>query len=182
MSKKKQIYCKQCNKKISVHKRILRAYKLCLNCLPDELRCRATTRSGKRCRLPLVADERCQTHLIYSKERPKFSKVGFVYIFDLGFDNLYKIGRSRNWVERLRDLQAANPKLRKVLAVHVKNMKWVENECHAMFKENHERGEIFKLSQEDISNLTDFLRKEYIGRKLSTDISPEEKRQENESK
>ena len=38
-------------------------------------------------------------------------KSGYVYVFSLGFGNLYKVGMTTDVQRRLKDLQASNPQL-----------------------------------------------------------------------
>jgi len=89
-----------------------------------------------------------------SKLREKITKQGFgkfVYIFDLGFDCLYKIGRSTDWDRRLKALQGSNPRMTPIAVVGT----WgecasVEKAMHTRFKEHRKQREIFEFDDEGL--------------------------------
>lgn len=73
----------------------------------------------------------------------------FVYIFSLGFDDLYKIGKSRDWSQRLNSLKSSNPYLKPVAVVGTLiDYNTVEKTMHQRFREYKLQREIFKLDDE----------------------------------
>lgn len=149
--------CTNCNKGIRQHKRSLEKYGYCLSCLPKEHRCKAVTGKGTDCLLPAIAEGMCSVHLISKRTRKKGTAIGFVYVFSLGYDNLYKIGQARNWKERLHSLQAGNPRIDKMYAYQVRAAKTVERECHMMMREHHVGREVFRLDDIDLHKLKSYL-------------------------
>lgn len=75
---------------------------------------------------------------------------GFVYLVYLGFDDLYKIGKTRDLVRRIIELKASNPKLRKVYSRWVPNCRRTESNIHNEYKKKNVDREIFKLFNSDI--------------------------------
>ena len=73
------------------------------------------------------------------------AKESFVYMFDLGFDNLYKIGLTREWKQRLSKLSAANPRLSVVAVAAVHNKHHIEKALHQRLKRHRVERELFEL-------------------------------------
>lgn len=80
----------------------------------------------------------------------KDGRCGYVYIFKLGFDNLYKIGMTTDILERLKLLKAANPVLLCVWSARVRDMHFVEQELHKKFRTFKVEREIFRIEKLDI--------------------------------
>ena len=78
------------------------------------------------------------------------AKESFVYIFDLGFDSLYKIGHTREWRQRLSKLSAANPRLSVVAVAAVHNKHHIEKALHQRLKRHRVERELFKLDDPSI--------------------------------
>jgi len=81
---------------------------------------------------------------------------GFVYVFDLGFDTLYKIGCSKSWEKRLRHLRAGNPNMGLVALWRVGHMKRDEEKIHLVMSHRWVEREIFRLRGDDILLLKQF--------------------------
>ena len=73
------------------------------------------------------------------------AKESFVYMFDLGFDNLYKIGHTREWQQRLAKLSAANPRLSVVAVAVAHNKHHIEKAIHQRLKSRRVERELFEL-------------------------------------
>jgi hypothetical protein len=68
----------------------------------------------------------------------------------------YKIGCTKHPVERLKQLQTANPSdLKIICTVSVKNDFMVERTLHRQFAEKNINGEWFVLDSDDIDNFTE---------------------------
>ena len=78
---------------------------------------------------------------------------GFVYIFDLGMDSLYKIGHSRNVDQRLYSFMVANPRLKLVLSVKVSDMVAAEGALHTQFATSRQQGELFRFTEEELAEV-----------------------------
>lgn len=78
---------------------------------------------------------------------------GFVYILHSEND-FYKIGRSINPHNRLKQLQTgSNKKLRLLYYLKVQNMIKAERSLHAIFSAGRKQGEWFKLTDRDVELL-----------------------------
>lgn len=84
---------------------------------------------------------------------------GYVYIIkQVGIDNYYKIGRTKDMKERLNNLSTGSPTgYEEVREYWVSDMYKVEEELHSIFKDKNVRGEWFTLSNQDISKADKFL-------------------------
>ena len=82
---------------------------------------------------------------------------GYIYVFSIGHDNLYKVGKSVNWQRRLKALRAANPQLKAVLDVRVKDRHAAEKEVHNAIALHKIEREIFRLQESDIETIRDIL-------------------------
>ena len=63
----------------------------------------------------------------------------YIYILDVGYDNLYKIGQSSNFNKSLKMLRRANPRLALYTRFPVKKRKWalqIEAVVHVQFERN----------------------------------------------
>jgi len=80
----------------------------------------------------------------------KDGRCGYVYIFKLGYDDLYKIGLTTDILQRLKSLKAANPKLKCVWSARVRDIHFVEQELHKAFHRMKVEREIFKIEDLDI--------------------------------
>lgn len=77
-------------------------------------------------------------------------KDGYVYIFSLGHDQMYKIGHTKNILNRLKLLQASNPKLKCVWSAMVNDRYALEAKLHKIFHNKRVEREIFILDTEDM--------------------------------
>lgn len=75
---------------------------------------------------------------------------GHVYVFSLGFDNLYKIGKTTNLKSRQKELQAGNPKLRYVWSSYTRNCKELESILHKRMEDYWVEREIFEFTSYSI--------------------------------
>ena len=82
---------------------------------------------------------------------------GYIYIFSIGHDSLYKVGKSVNWRRRLKALRAANPNLKAVLDILVRDRHAAELAVHEAIKYSRVEREIFRLSESDIDKIRDIL-------------------------
>lgn len=87
----------------------------------------------------------------------KISPIGYIYVFSIGHDNLYKVGKSVDWRRRLKALRAANPQLKAVLDVRVKDRHAAEKAVHSAIALHRIEREIFRLQERDIDNIRDVL-------------------------
>ena len=78
---------------------------------------------------------------------------GHVYIFSLGYDNLYKIGMTKDMVKRMATLRAANPYLKTTWSAMVRNAADAEKALHGLFKKHLVEREIFRIVNLDILNI-----------------------------
>jgi len=86
----------------------------------------------------------------------------YVYVFDTGHDSIYKIGHAKDWRERLRQFQPANPHLRCIRAYIVRYGAGAEKAAHEFLR--HKRytyvrhgQELYQLSDDDIKALDEFM-------------------------
>jgi hypothetical protein len=77
---------------------------------------------------------------------------GFVYVFEMA--GFYKIGRSFNALSRLSALRTASPfPVELILSIPSNRPGNLEKEIHAKFQSKHERGEWYRLTDEDVAEL-----------------------------
>lgn len=79
-----------------------------------------------------------------------------VYILAVGND-IYKIGRSKDFENRFKALSAANPSLKTIALAYVKDAAKVESKLHKKFKNQRLERELFELSVEDLKLAQDIL-------------------------
>ena len=82
---------------------------------------------------------------------------GFIYVLDLGIDGLYKIGKTINPEARIKDLQAANPKLTVIILQRVKHYHDCEKYIHRCLCSWKIKREIFRLTDEHLELIRLFL-------------------------
>lgn len=70
-----------------------------------------------------------------------------VYVFHLGFDGVYKVGKSRNWKRRLHALRAGNPRIEPVLVVRGYGVE--EKAIHKAWHHWRLERETFKFPEKD---------------------------------
>jgi hypothetical protein len=113
-----------------------------------------------------------------SKKRPRkgISRNSYVYIFDLGYEQNYKIGRSRDWRKRLKALQAGNPRIKCVMAYPVKSSWTIERDLHRMYSMQNIDREIFILTKEHLQKIRFYLesKKVFLHDKPPTTISKDQ--------
>lgn len=109
---------------------------------------------------------KAQTKARYSRRRlladrePKEGMdgtTGYLYVFRSGKSDLYKIGFSGDWQKRLTTLQASNPALFCLRVRRVENVRKVEKELHEKFESQRYTREYFKLTQDDIKFIDEYL-------------------------
>jgi len=97
---------------------------------------------------------------------PKIKKTilkesGYIYI--LKNKEFYKIGRSKNPKNRIKSYVTENPdEIEIILCEYVDDYKKAEEELHILFKDKKHRGEWFKLNNEDIELIKNYINKERI--------------------
>ena len=82
---------------------------------------------------------------------------GFVYVLSLGYDNLYKIGKTIDSHRRLKDFQASNPKAKYCLCKWVHNRSKVEYDLHYIYKYQKKDRELYGLDQQAITDIEKYL-------------------------
>lgn len=82
---------------------------------------------------------------------------GYVYIFEIGYDNLYKIGWAKDYTKRLQELQAGNPRLKCVCAVRAGHAKREEWYLHWNYWDKHVQRELFRLTEKDLVDIFELL-------------------------
>ena len=144
--------CKKCNTTVKSHKKRLKIYGYCLSCLPKQHQCEGIKANRKRCHYAkLKGKDYCARHYRYSNVYTnKNNKYGYVYIMDIGFGDLYKIGITKSPANRLQALRASNPRLSIVYKEEVGDMKYVESECHRRLTPYFVEREIFKLDSSEL--------------------------------
>lgn len=115
--------------------------------------------TGKRCcnkRLRGSKNKYCRAHKGYLakiREETARNRHDYIYLFYLGFDELYKIGKTKEWEKRLSALRIANPRLKKMKVIRVVNMGAVEKAIHKRMREHKVEREIFRLTDEMVDAL-----------------------------
>lgn len=145
--------CHKCNK--SITNKILQKYGFCKTCLPQKDKCYIKLRNGRRCQTPKRPGYHyCQYHLDKRNlQIERLDDTGFVYIISLGFDNLYKIGKTKNVERRLKELSAANPLLKLITSAQFSDCGHVENNYHKMYESYHVERELFRFSQKTVNEI-----------------------------
>lgn len=88
--------------------------------------------------------------------KQKFPDVDDGYVYVAKSARFYKIGRSKNPIERIKGITP--PHGRKLVSVHkVANRHKAEKLLHEAFKEKRARGEWFKLNKDDLKRIPIFL-------------------------
>lgn len=83
-------------------------------------------------------------------------KEGHVYVFSLGYDDLYKIGKTKNVQKRLIALQAGNPGMRLVISAWVKDSFNIESQLHKMHEKRKVEREVYRLNREYLDGIIRF--------------------------
>jgi hypothetical protein len=91
----------------------------------------------------------------HRKYRPQ---IGCIYVYGIGMENLYKIGMTTDPMGRLYALQAGNPMLFVLVEYWVDDPATVEENLHQMFEEQLYNREVFRLSDDNIKTIKQFLR------------------------
>lgn len=76
-----------------------------------------------------------------------------VYIVDIGWDHIHKIGKCVRIKERMIDLTAANPKAKLVLFLPTDDPHTLEHRLHKKFADRRVERELFHLTEEDLAEL-----------------------------
>jgi hypothetical protein len=92
-----------------------------------------------------------EADLLMTKYRVRTQNKKSLYVYLLECQGFYKIGITRNVVERLKACQTGNPfEIKLVYYDFCSRARTVEGILHALFKDKNVRGEWFKLSDKDI--------------------------------
>lgn len=97
------------------------------------------------------------------RESPKNGK-GHVYICSLGYDGLYKIGKTTDVARRLSEFKTICPKVNCIWSAFVPKVDRAERILHRVFKKKHYQGEVFRLTYQDIkkaNNVIDSFKEKY---------------------
>ncbi len=92
---------------------------------------------------------------------------GYIYILYTGFENLYKIGMSRNVQQRLKQFKSSNPYITEIFSCKVSRMKETEKYLHLRWRglrytKNSGSMEIFRLEQVHLEKIKEYLLSESI--------------------
>lgn len=90
------------------------------------------------------------------RKRDKLAQNEFVYIMSLGFNNLYKIGRG-DPRQRLLSGKRFNPRIYLVAVAPAIDPIGTEAYLHRVYKKNKTQNEIFKLSQDNVDEIIDYM-------------------------
>lgn len=94
---------------------------------------------------------------MYAEPTPKkpVEQVGYIYL--VKSNQYYKIGRSKNVPERVKQLGLITHPVDLVCKARVQPVIKIEADLHEQFSYARYRGEWFKLSQEDVDKIVSFL-------------------------
>lgn len=91
---------------------------------------------------------------------------GYIYILYTGFENLYKIGMSKNVKKRLKQFKICNPYVTEIFSCMVSRMKETERYLHLRWKGtrllNKGSNEIFRLDTTHLEKIKEYLLTESI--------------------
>jgi T5orf172 domain len=97
-------------------------------------------------------ENKSNIYSLFSKELVK----GYVYIIKQVGEDLYKIGYTKNSPpDRLSTLQTGNPNLLELVGSFQCTGQITEKSLHALFSEQHKKGEWYILSSKDVQNILD---------------------------
>ena len=82
---------------------------------------------------------------------------GHVYVMDLGFENLYKIGVAGDLDQRLHILKAGNPNIEVEFSLVVYRPHPVEHHLHESFNHKRLEREVFELDEKDLVAIKAYL-------------------------
>lgn len=106
---------------------------------------------------------------VLGRKPREHGETAYVYVFSLGIENLYKIGFSRNCVQRLNSLRASNPNITEIIVCRVSEAWEHEQKLHQHFIKKKMEREIYRLSAADV----EYIRLYLLG-KQEKDRLPEE--------
>lgn len=88
----------------------------------------------------------------YKSHRRQVSRDGHIYVVSLGYDDLYKVGKSVRVETRLKDLAASNTRICPILVRRVNKIAEAEAYIHRKLKKVKKwvDREIFRLCSDDI--------------------------------
>ena len=94
-----------------------------------------------------------------NKETQKVKKraSGFIYLLYCNANKLYKIGSSKNVIDRIKYLKTANPSIEFINSYPVESM-LIEKEIHEQYKNKRVSGEWFDLSLVDVEKIFESLK------------------------
>ena len=96
-----------------------------------------------------IPKEREQEEKEWNKTKIKISTRGYIYL--IKSNNLYKIGRAKNLKSRIKTYQTENPfGIEVIFQKEVDDYIGTEKDLLTRFENKRERGEWFKLNNEDI--------------------------------
>lgn len=93
----------------------------------------------------------------HKAHQPQENTGGYVYVVYLGYDDVYKIGRSRSINGRLSSLSAANPRIRPVILQRVRNLVKAERHLHGRFGSKRIERECYHLDANDLASIVAYL-------------------------
>jgi hypothetical protein len=102
------------------------------------------------------------TYSKHKKLNPTNKYEGYVYLVDIGFDDLYKIGKTTRVGARMSSLRCSNPRIKLLCAYKVKNMHYCEKALHDRFSILNYKNEIFKLAKENIKWIRNYLAQQHV--------------------
>lgn len=93
-------------------------------------------------------------HRLYEAERaPQITRPGYVYL--VGGNNVYKIGKAKDVPSRLRSFLQLPFKTRLIHAIPTSDMVWAENYLHRAFAHCRLNGEWFNLALHEVDWICD---------------------------
>lgn len=100
----------------------------------------------------------------------KNGTTAYVYVLELGHEGLYKIGMTGNLAQRVKELRAANPKVREVIACRVKDAGHKEAVLHTRLRRRRVEREVFRLESSDLPAIRRYLENPPSGLSISEDL------------
>ena len=93
----------------------------------------------------------------FRKMTKKNDRPGFIYVFSLGIEDLYKIGCTDDWQKRLYTLRSGNPKIKPLIVIFVDRMHFFESFTHQLLEHHWIEREIYEINPADLLDLQGYL-------------------------
>lgn len=106
---------------------------------------------------PLLYDEKNARGCLRGKNVNNSCESGYVYVIKMG--DHYKIGISIEPSRRLKEFTKLPHEIETIICDYKKGYKEIEKELHEKYLPKRERGEWFKLEEEDIVEIKEYLSK-----------------------